>query len=149
MRISDWSSTCALPIWGTFAPKGTCTRSPPVCGHALWPLSGRGVKKKPSIQEGFPYPDTQLQLLAAELPGEVQVVRTADRVVPVEVVVRVVDVAEVARRHLVGQVVHGQRNTGVVGDPVPHRGVVAPGGGQVRLDFRQVVLVPVDRKSVV
>src|SRR3546814_8307434 len=57
-------------------------------------------QKKPSFRRAFPYPDRQLQRLAAELPGEIQVVRTADRVVPVEVVVRVVDVAEVRRRHL-------------------------------------------------
>src|SRR3546814_14893556 len=78
----------------------------------------------------------------------IQVVRTTDRVVPVEVVERVVDVAEVPRRHGVGQVVHGKRNTGTVVDPVTHRGVGAPGGGQVRFDFRQVVLVPVRVREV-
>src|SRR3546814_5594895 len=60
-------------------------------------LVGKKSQKKPSFRRAFPYPDRQLQRLAAELPGELQVVRTADRVVPVEVVVRVVDVAEVDR----------------------------------------------------
>src|SRR3546814_18360449 len=64
-------------------------------------------------------------------------------VVTVEVCVGGVEVAYVPRRHCVGQVGHGQRNTGTVVDPVAHRGVVAPGGGQVSLAFRQVVLVPV------
>src|SRR5690606_31762644 len=74
-----------------------------------------------------------LELPSAEFPGQVEKPGTTDGVVPVEVVVRVIDVAEVPRRHRVGQVVHHQRYPGTVVDPVSHRGVVAPGGGHVGL----------------